>query len=111
METPLKTGFAQFFSCCPKNLGCPKFGRAAAPLAPPARTPMQWRKSIFKLGKEDMIHMISNVEGESGDGEQGEPILVELSISVHNLLFTTSWGNNGKTVISRSFQYRVGIPK
>ena len=29
-----------FFSCCPKNLNCPKFGGAAAPLAPLARTPM-----------------------------------------------------------------------
>ena len=29
METCLKTGFAQIFSCCPK------FGGAAAPLAPP----------------------------------------------------------------------------
>ena len=29
--------FAQIFSCCPKNLSCPKFGGAAAPLAPPAR--------------------------------------------------------------------------
>ena len=40
METSLKTGFAQIFSRCPKNLSCPKFGEAAAPLAPPARTPM-----------------------------------------------------------------------
>ena len=41
METSLKTGFAQIFSRCPKNLSCPKFGGAAAPLAPPpARTPM-----------------------------------------------------------------------
>ena len=40
METSLKTGFAQIFSCCPKNLSCPKFGGAAAPLAPPVRTPM-----------------------------------------------------------------------
>ena len=40
METSLKTGFAQIFSCCPKNLSCPKSGGAAAPLAPPARTPM-----------------------------------------------------------------------
>ena len=40
MKTSLKTGFAQIFSCCPKNLSCPKFGGAAAPLAPPARTPM-----------------------------------------------------------------------
>ena len=35
METSLKTGFAQIFSSCPKNLSCPKFGGAAAPLAPP----------------------------------------------------------------------------
>ena len=40
METFLKTGFAQIFSCCPKKRICPKFGGAAAPLAPPARTPM-----------------------------------------------------------------------
>ena len=41
METSLKTDFAQIFSRCPKNLSCPKFGGAAAPLAPPARTPMR----------------------------------------------------------------------
>ena len=41
METSLKTGFAQISSCCPKNLSCPKFGGAAAPLAPPARTSMK----------------------------------------------------------------------
>ena len=40
METSLKTDFAQIFSRCAKNLSCPKFGGAAAPLAPPARTPM-----------------------------------------------------------------------
>ena len=40
METSLKTGFAQVFSCCPKNLSCPNFGGAAAPLVPPARTPI-----------------------------------------------------------------------
>ena len=34
METSLKPGFAQIFSCCPKNPSCPKFGGAAAPLAP-----------------------------------------------------------------------------
>ena len=43
METSLKAGFAQIFSCCPKNLSCPKFGGAAALLAPPARTPMYRR--------------------------------------------------------------------
>ena len=41
MKTSLKAGFAQIFSCCPKNLSCPKFGGATAPLAPPARTPMR----------------------------------------------------------------------
>ena len=41
METSLKTVFDKIFSCCPKNLICPKFGGAAAPLAPPpARPPM-----------------------------------------------------------------------
>ena len=35
METSLKTGFAQIFSCCPKNLSWPKFGGAAAPPRPP----------------------------------------------------------------------------
>ena len=35
MEKSLKTGFAQIFSCWPKNLSCPNFGGAAAPLAPP----------------------------------------------------------------------------
>ena len=49
METSLKTSFAQIFSCCPKNLHCPKFGGAAAPLAPPARTPM------FKCLSSDAI--------------------------------------------------------
>ena len=34
METSLKTGFAQSFSRCPKNLSCPKFGGAAAPPQP-----------------------------------------------------------------------------
>ena len=34
MKTSLKAGFAQIFSCCPKILSCPKFGGAAAPLAP-----------------------------------------------------------------------------
>ena len=46
MPTSLKTGFAQIFSCYPKNLGCPKFGGAAAPSPPPVRTPM---KTLGKL--------------------------------------------------------------
>ena len=40
METSLKAGFAQIFSCCPKILSCPKFGGAAAPLAPRPVRPM-----------------------------------------------------------------------
>ena len=50
METSLRTDFAQIFSRCPKNLSCPKFGGAAAPLALPARTP-QWHDfSIWETG-------------------------------------------------------------
>ena len=49
METSLKAGFAQIFSCCPKNLSCPKFGGAAAPLAPPARTPMVINNTVNPL--------------------------------------------------------------
>ena len=37
METSLKAGFAQIFSCCRKNLSCPKFGGAAASLTPPGQ--------------------------------------------------------------------------
>ena len=48
MKTSLKTGFAQIFSRCAKNLSCPKFGGAAAPLAPPARMPMASLIILFK---------------------------------------------------------------
>ena len=54
MGTSLKPGFAQIFSCCPKNLSCPNFGGAAVPLAPPpppppppARTPMVLRFRVL----------------------------------------------------------------
>ena len=50
METSLKTGFAQIFSCCPKKLSCPKFGGAAAPFALPARTPMVISVLLFSEG-------------------------------------------------------------
>ena len=49
METSLKTGFAQIFSCCPKNLSCPKFGGAAAPLAPPGPYAYDWRNLSIEL--------------------------------------------------------------
>ena len=32
METSLKTGFAQFFSCCPQKLSCPKLGSGGCSL-------------------------------------------------------------------------------
>ena len=35
METSLKTGFAQIFSRCPKNLSCLKFGGGCSPPRPP----------------------------------------------------------------------------
>ena len=47
METSLKTGFAQIFSRCPKNLSCPKFGGAAAPHAPPG--PYAYDYIIFRV--------------------------------------------------------------
>ena len=31
MKTSLKAGFAQIFSCCPKNLSCAKFGGLQPP--------------------------------------------------------------------------------
>ena len=48
METSFKTGFAQISFAAQKNLSCPKFGGAAAPPAPPARTPMT-HKLIMKM--------------------------------------------------------------
>jgi len=57
MEMSLKTGFAQTFSCCPKNLSCPKFGGAAAPLAPPpARTPMHGTQ--FYHARLDVLSLV-----------------------------------------------------
>ena len=54
METSLKTGFAQIFTRYRKNLSCPKFGGAAAPLALPARTPMisSTCVQVFKLSTQ-----------------------------------------------------------
>ena len=62
METSLKTGFAQIFSCCPKNLSYPNFGGAAAPLAPPARTPMGF---IAFLVKARASHRYCEVKGSN----------------------------------------------
>ena len=53
METSLKTGFAQIFSCCPKNLSYPNFGGAAAPLAPPARTPMALNIKFWRARRNE----------------------------------------------------------
>ena len=66
METSLKTGFAQIFSCCPKNLSCPNFGGAAAPLAPPARMPMH-----IKIQFSDVMHMPSACPGGKPPGQPG----------------------------------------
>ena len=55
METSLKIGFAQIFSCCPKNLSCPNFGGAAAPLAPPARTPMRGLNRGFMVTRIEQL--------------------------------------------------------
>ena len=76
----------------------------------------QSRKSIFKLGKEDMIHVISNVEGQSEDGEQGEPILVVLRISVKTCCsqagaitasLLLAWASNTVLVFRNNILFRV----
>ena len=65
METSLKTGFAQIFSRCPKNLSCPKFGGAAAPLAPPARTPMSGKEARTRVSNQNNFSCIlEHVNGE-----------------------------------------------
>ena len=46
METSLKTGFAQIFSCFFFFLSCPKFVGAAAHPAPSAHTPMEYASEI-----------------------------------------------------------------
>ena len=62
----LKTGFAQIFSCCPKNLSCPKFGGAAAPLAPPARTPMTTLYALLSsLNLQFLVHILPISKGRS----------------------------------------------
>ena len=60
VEMSLKTGSAQIFSCCPKNFSCPKFGGAAASLAPPARTPMKKRQ--FQTAFEDTPAILTGIE-------------------------------------------------
>ena len=61
METSLKTDFAQIFSRCPKNLSYPKFGGAAAPLAPLARTPM-YLKNTHKNPKFGKVRQVPTRE-------------------------------------------------
>ena len=72
METSSKPGFAQIFSCCPKNLSCPKFGGAAAPLAPPARTPMCLRRKKKERKPFDTLGIENNewyqIKSEDGKG-------------------------------------------
>ena len=53
MKTSLKAGFAQIFSCCPKNLSCPKFGGAAAPFAPPGPYAYVGARKGFYFPNED----------------------------------------------------------
>ena len=58
MQTSLKTGFAQIFSGCPKNLGCPKFGGAAAPLAPPRPVRLWLTKLYFHVNFSSKISIV-----------------------------------------------------
>ena len=90
METPLKTGFAQIFSCYPKNLSCPKFGVGGgggggggggpppppcAPPPPPARTPMPTTPLLtFRLWSTE--NQIVGVGSRSGRINQSFPRFV-----------------------------------
>ena len=62
METSLKPGFAQIFSCCPKNLSCPKFGGGYSPPRPPppARTPMCLRRKKKERKPSDTLGIENN---------------------------------------------------
>ena len=69
MQTSLKTGFAQIFSYCPKNLSSQNLGGAAplAPPPPPARTPMPslgFRYNYFE--KDCRINARDNPEMHRG---------------------------------------------
>ena len=69
MEASLKTGFAQIFFHCPKNLSCPKSGGGGGggggggappppPLAPPARTTMPIKPIILLRQRPDQLQCI-----------------------------------------------------
>ena len=51
METSLKTGFAQIFSRCPKNLSAQNLGGLQPPLPPPpgpyAYAKSSWRREFY----------------------------------------------------------------
>ena len=77
MKTSLKAGFAKIFSCCPKNLSCPKFWGAAASLAPPPSPPPPPAR----------VPMI-----KKGGGFEESTDLVDSSDLSYNLLFNgLSW--------------------
>ena len=54
METYLKPGFAQIFSCCPKSLSCPKFGGLQPP-SPPGPYAYVYRKQFLNNAKTEII--------------------------------------------------------
>ena len=76
METSFKTGFAQIFSCCPKNLSRPKFGGTTAPLAPPARSPMivLGIHSSFRLRKSHTGYFCVTIAIEKNSAHHGHMV-------------------------------------
>ena len=50
----------------PKNLSCPKFGGSAAPLAPPARTPMVFMSDTYVSHTKPWSRMQSLSESRGG---------------------------------------------
>ena len=71
METSLKTGFAQIFSCCPKNLSCPKFMGGLQPPRPPG--PYAYL-SIYKSNLADIFSHLG-----AGNSNGSETAFVKLS--------------------------------
>ena len=68
METSLKTGFAQIFSCCPKNLSCPgpyAYGKTYVNESSIALT----GKSVNQSASKSAYHSVSQKSTIKSDNE------------------------------------------
>ena len=62
METSLKTGFAQIFPCCPKNLSRPKFGGGGCSPPRPPRPVRLCEKELNRASRSVKEWKFSNGE-------------------------------------------------